>query len=1243
MGVLALGWWLSAAAGGAVFHVSEPVRPGETVMVVGEGLPSGQAPVCRRLPDGPAGDPERAVAGPAARESAPGAQSFHFVLPAGEPGIWECAWRERVLLNRPTLWWAQGDAGQSATPGGWLRLFGKCLAGKGTVLLLKGPQTVRLSAEATTWAAMAMVPRTLPPGSYRLWLHAGCGGERGWSEPLTVQVTPAPVDRRPLFDATAFGVDGGDTRDDTGALQAALDKAGEQGGIVTLPRGRYTLSGMLTIPPGVTLRGASVDQVALCWPDAAPPEALLKGTHGFGVEHLTIYASRHRHIIVGDLGNVADAGHVRLHRVRIRADQYRGHLSAKEIDERFRATERAFGGDAIRLGGPNVTITDCDVYGSGRALYLSRVRGGRVTGNRFANGRWGWYCLSGSDGLIFENNTITGADLMSTGGGLNCLDGSTYSQHVWFARNRLSLMHGWDREAMTSDAGGGLYYGPVAKAEGALLGLPLAPKVGARDWAGAAAFILGGRGAGQYRRVVRVEGERVALDRGWDVPPDASSLVGITMLQRRYLLVANEFSDAGIAVQFYGCSVEHIVAANTCERTGGYQAIGKAYGGYQLPPEQNPCHQPSWYCQFLDNTVADGAVYRGGANNAVASGEAVIGVFGWPLKADWPWPYNVGAVVRRNRLAAHARIVVGGSQHAAPMTRAVLVENNVVRDSDVGIQLDRAAAGVVLRGNRFARVTQPLVGAGSAEMDAAQRLEIDREALRSVARLAGLADDPVSWPAVKAALAARGELLPAAWSELTLRRARLSLAASEPLLGLSVSVAGGELGNVLQSGAGGPAALKLELTARRLPAGAQVDVSAPSPAGWTIVAPSAQPLAAGQPSVAALAVTVPPGAWGRQELPVALRLTSGGRALALDTRVTVGTGRLSEWQVLGPLANRSGQVPDNALYAPDDWPDLAASLDGLRGKIGWQPARGRAELDLASLWAPAGQATGYALALVTAEAPTRAQVRWASGGGVTLSLNGGQVGASTGGADVGTASVELRAGDNLLLAKLSSAAPPWRFWAELLPAGGGVRPLPAPQMVGRPSLVPPPRLTTPQGLPAWAAGVDWRLVHADDFPGTALGGRWHAALGTFRAADGVLTATGDRCFLAYREKLAAPVRIEYDTRAVGPPGDLSAFWLRDPTDYAAGVLWGFGSNGNTKAKLLVEGAEVVAVDQPLVVPGRRHHVIAQALRDGRLQLIVDDRLVAEHRGAAPTEARHLGLWAWGNQAQFERVRIWAGP
>ena len=56
--------------------------------------------------------------------------------------------------------------------------------------------------------------------------------------------------------------------------------------------------------------------------------------------------------------------------------------------------------------------------------------------------------------------------------------------------------------------------------------------------------------------------------------------------------------------------------------------------------------RPSWFCQFLGNTISEGNIYRSGANNSILSAGSVIGIYGWPLTKDWKWPYNVGGIVR---------------------------------------------------------------------------------------------------------------------------------------------------------------------------------------------------------------------------------------------------------------------------------------------------------------------------------------------------------------------------------------------------------------------------------------------------------------------------------------------------------------------------------------------------------------------------------------------------------------------
>ncbi|MCD6361326.1 MAG: hypothetical protein J7M38_10730, partial [Armatimonadetes bacterium] len=507
------------------------------------------------------------------------------------------------------------------------------------------------------------------------------------------------------------------------AAVTAAEKAG--GGVVYFPRGRYQLLGTLRVPQRTVLRGESTELVSLMWPDTPTPYTLIEGTHHFGVENLTLYASNYKHCIAGEVGT-PEAGHVFLRRVRVRADMYRGHLKPDEVTERLKAALRnsSGGGDTVRLGGENVEITDCDLYGSGRSLFLLRVRGARVTGNTLYNGRWGWYCLDGSDGLILENNRIIGADLMSTGGGINCLS-SAFSQNVYYARNQLRLMHGWDREAMTSDAGFGAYYGAVTMTGPETMTLTGDEPTWNRksDWTGAGVFIMGGRGMGQYRRIRAWDGRTVTLDRAWDVPPDDSSVISITMLQRQYLFIGNEFEDVGISLQYYGTSIDHVAAGNRCARGGGFYNSGRWYRHFQ----------PSWYCQFLGNEILEGNCYRFGPNNSTGAGASFIGTWGLQARGGQT-PLALASVHRRNRLHNNAELRFIGVDRVYPGLRDVVAEHNVIENTDRGIYVDDGCTGVLLRENEFHNVTHELMT--QAEMRRQQEEQI--AALRDQ-------QDPVAW------------------------------------------------------------------------------------------------------------------------------------------------------------------------------------------------------------------------------------------------------------------------------------------------------------------------------------------------------------------------------------------------------------------------------------------------------------------------------------------------------------------
>ena len=709
---------VGASASPHVFWASDPIRPGETVLL--RGADFGDKPVIEvaRLADDEAGFPaSKAPAWPGSGVKADARQasdkSVKFAVPTAlAAGVF--AYRLTGtggsvvgLLNRPAVWWVQGDTGLTASPGGWLRLFGKNLAWDGktkTTVRLQGPRALSLTVAADAYGAKLAVPKDLPPGDYQVFLHSGRGGAAGWSEPVKVTIAKPAAWPQTVYNVKESGADGTGAKDDTEAVQAALDKAkAAGGGIVYFPRGRYQLTATLRIPRFTVLRGEGETLVSIFWPDTTtPPNQWLAGTNSFGLENFTLYCGNYKTLLTGDTRG-ADAGDVFLRRVRIRANIYRGHMEPQEVDRRYKiGVATGFGGGyfLVTLGGKNIEVSDCDLYSSSCILSLTEPRGTRIQRNVMGDGRWGGSGIFGGEGIIIEGNQYVGCDLMSWGaaGGL----GYGNLGHVYIGHNSFTLEHGGDREPITSDASGEVYHGPLAGGDVTSITLPKEPKDKGQQWIGSAVYVVSGRGEGQWRRIAGFDGARIKVDRPWDVVPDATSSVAVTWLLYQYLINDNDFSDTGMAIQLYGAAIEHICANNRSTRTAGYHNFGMNYNGVQ----------PSWFVQWFDNEILEGNIYSADHDNHRLSGEAHIGVYGL-IGGEWKLPIVLGSVIRRNILRNNASIVLGTElpngkvspgTRTDPLVTDVVAENNVIENVDTGIYQFQTTRGVWLTGNQFRNV-----------------------------------------------------------------------------------------------------------------------------------------------------------------------------------------------------------------------------------------------------------------------------------------------------------------------------------------------------------------------------------------------------------------------------------------------------------------------------------------------------------------------------------------------------------
>lgn len=708
----------SADAAPAMFWFNDPVGPDETVLVTGSDLDQISSATITRVPD--LGSPP-AKGQPAQAQETPvdivqiNPGSLKFVIPKDfAPGIYRFTLHHAQgsltgRANLPTIYWTQGEPGEAVAPSGQVQLFGRNIIRQpGRAQLLLTQETGKPPIQATLvkgdlWRGIFRLPERVAAGSYKLRLFNGDGGDGEFVDAGMIVVRNPDLPPTQTFDVRAYGANGNGKTDSTRAIKAAIEAANQNGGgTVYFPRGRYFISEGLTIPPRVNIKGERTDLVNLLWPDFdAPPPALLQGDTRFSIEDITIYASNHLNVISGgfrfrDL--LPNAEDIAIRRVRIRASAFRGQMDLEATIQRMRTYHQVFpdgGPDTIQLTGNRLEVSDCDILGSGNSLHLVKATDAVISGNILSNGRNGAYAITGSRRVIFENNVVQGMDLQATGGAVNALSKwVTSSENIYVGNNTFKDVLGWDREAMTTDAPAGYYFGHAETTSPRELSLPDAPdpNPAAREWTGALVMVVNGRGAGQSAHVASYtkSPQRIALDQILQVPLDATSEITVVQAQENYLVIGNTFEDVGVGAQAFGTAIGHVFAGNQSNRTSGFAAIGLNYGHFQ----------PCWRIQILDNHILEGNVYRAGPDRNTISNEALIFVRANQTTTEPGRPPFVDAViVRGNRLDQDAHIQIEGFSTASPGVRDIVVEANETGPSRIGLVIDRGVAYLLSRRN----------------------------------------------------------------------------------------------------------------------------------------------------------------------------------------------------------------------------------------------------------------------------------------------------------------------------------------------------------------------------------------------------------------------------------------------------------------------------------------------------------------------------------------------------------------
>jgi len=1187
-GALAAVASVAVAAGPAVVWVSQPVAPGEAVMVYGGPWTNVTAVEVE--------GPEKRTVSPLKVTD----DCVTFIYPKEWP---LAAFAARVAggngaaelrVNAPDIWWLQGDAGKSATPGGWLRAFGRCIGYNGKAFLEfrdRAGKTLKLvSKESDLYALRVDLATDFPAGAYEVFLNNGLDGR---TVPVgKIEVVP-PHEPWPekVFDVVAYGAVANDGNDDTRAICAALaDIAKNSGGVLYFPRGRFGMRGELALPPGTLLRGAGMTLTQLYWLDEDDPKgALLSGTRDFGIEEIFLAAANIDDGIVVTRPAAEDTwknANILLRRVRARFL----HTDTTSGEESFRRSRS--GGMPLRVGGDFVRVIDCDFYfskgeSSLHGDYLLAV------GNRFEGPGCGYL---GGRNVIFEGNNHEGRGMSFANG----------SRGVYLKGNRIGGVYGdGDRETFTFDGGDATYSDTAVSASGLTLTLkPSGWRHGVERWIGEPVYIVGGRGAGQMRFITKIEGQTVTIDRPWDIAPDAESYFAIALVRSRLLFVDNNDRD-GNPFALYGSACDVVLSGNKLERSGGLHAHGMFKGS----PE------PSWFVQFLGNQILEGNAVRGPFSYVVPAADSWIGFFDRGIRRPLTYPQNRVGVMRRNVLHGNAFLDAHGR------VKGMLMENNLVKNADRGIVIESSVQDATLRGNRFENVTRPLVIHDQVQVSPADRLS----AGLSAAQVALKAELPDTWkgfvedaealsakalPEDEAARAAAGILERAVRALSDRMGGRPAPAATvSALLGLDLAQSNPWLLGRIASGkvSAVKTPLEFQYPAWGLPATLSSKVRGIE--GWQIAGDPAVKLEPGKRAAYTFNITRP----GRQPVlcgfAAEYTVAGNGWTLRFGEKYAFDSLDVTEFLVAGPFKNRSGKGVDTEVHPPELRLDVTQSYDTLDGRRPWAllKADEKGAVDLCKVFKNTEVATAHAVAVVRAARPLQVKVEFGSNQDNLLCVNGERVGSSARRDAVGGRTVDLRQGDNLIQLISSHASGAWPVKVALTAVDSAqpedLRVIPAEELAALPLLAARgEKIPEGKALPE-SMGIDWKLTYSDDFNRLRLSGLYdgrhplHWPDRSIRILDGALVGAAR---IALKLKAPPPVRVEYDVPAVN---HRAKTWLAFAPEGASAVIQDWQEAFAKKAAISLDKVNGA-------VQGDTAHVVAMFTREA-CRLYIGGRLCLE--------------------------------
>ena len=498
------------------------------------------------------------------------------------------------LVRSAKAWWVHPDR---ARPGSVVRIFGRNLfpgrrrrnlvalkprSGGRMVVLDKFAHVRHPVYESAVW-----LPPDLAPGPYDLYVHNRAGGPAGWSSPLSLHVVRAVPSERKTIDARALGAKGDGMHDDTAALRRALASAAKVGAVVLLGPGRYSITGTLGVPDGVSLVGAGAGNTTIEVADARPmrgdfpDKAELQGYARDWLPHLKGHGYppmvwlRHKSTLA-DLTLRSGPG-VGLGVLVARCPGVGEDIRIERCTFRILcATHNWPASVPILLAGntERLVIRDCDLVGHGGIDTIATSHRHAYVGHNTVrcepHGQYNNLMFRGLVNSVIENNVVRDgkrnfvAQLGHKLGkhevpeGRQTVPSASFYHTILLGNmftNSIPRRHN-DGETMY-EAGGAFWAGRAKQIDATRITVDGKPFW--TDMRDTYVLVLDGRGLGQYRRVVNHTANSLTVTPAWDVVPDRRSLLTVNGFFAETLWIDNTEEHTANWTGFWGNNVGHVI------------------------------------------------------------------------------------------------------------------------------------------------------------------------------------------------------------------------------------------------------------------------------------------------------------------------------------------------------------------------------------------------------------------------------------------------------------------------------------------------------------------------------------------------------------------------------------------------------------------------------------------------------------------------------------------------------------